>query len=658
MDTKLPELGGKNQEQRRDLSSKGDAKRRMFDKFAYILERYAIDTPEELTSESIKGLLEGNLSELQNLDAFIRFRYLSGFKPEINPENTEVGFVAYKLVFPSIKDLNDKYIGPSLTDEFIAKIHTLIKQTFDESEAESLTTHFKGGSFVINLGKSKLENGKRLAFLSRNLKSVQIAAKNALVVCLDAQDQRLSLDSEAIARKLAVDFSFDLLNRQADINENRAEIAELRERLMESDDSVQIAFGLDKLESTKPLEIASAIVNSERAANIAAVRKFEANQGGSKERAIIHQFDYGYQFADLIFAQRDIAREARIEDESGNFCIRVEWKDFFEVDEEGYVFMKPEMLNRFRKKNFEGYGDDPDFDEKIRRFEIYYRNINTVDVLKKFRTENFDNYLERSDRILALIQEIEESIEDDERSDSKLRDLFSRSNDELEIELKDECEGITGNIRSMIKKLVTDTEEDDKDGVIILNCDHIGFGVKNIRLMEEWIKEVLEKRFKNGNGTKREKIELVRGRVERFVEEMGEDFYLEQLAAEDGGSEHLRKVDRDIVEATGATLNCSGGDEIAAIIDLPTELEDREKLNQRIDELARRSELRIAKFIDNLRFHRAPVNRIVEKNRERIVRLIDILQTSEGVWSAIKKNNDQQRITELDVRDRPINFMI
>ncbi len=159
------------------LAAVNDKEVLSYKKIKNILQRYGMPI-DEMEIQYVKDFLKEDILTLKNVDAFIGLReYLQKRKIEsVKPlaeDNVYVG--AYKLFNPTLKDLNDKWLGPIATDDFMNELHEEIKKI---DTMNILQNFFKGGNFLMDL--SQVENIIEIGILDiqRNLETEGKSADN------------------------------------------------------------------------------------------------------------------------------------------------------------------------------------------------------------------------------------------------------------------------------------------------------------------------------------------------------------------------------------------------------------------------------------------------------------------------------------------------
>lgn len=108
------------------------------------------------SKEQLRGMLEKQLERLLRMDPFIGLKHaVKEGEWDLSSEDVRIG--SFGLVYPSLKALNDVYLGPIDTDHFMEEIQRLISEKLSGDTSEKPIDIFyknsKSGSFLLDLGK-------------------------------------------------------------------------------------------------------------------------------------------------------------------------------------------------------------------------------------------------------------------------------------------------------------------------------------------------------------------------------------------------------------------------------------------------------------------------------------------------------------------------
>jgi len=548
--------------------------------------------------------LVGEIEQLRNSDPFITLlERLQASESDqerfIDVENHDIRVGCYKLSNPSLKDLNDKYLGETNTNAFIAELHNALKNHL-KGNADILQTFFKGGYFLMDFGDRshipadekerddiidnlriklwefqdianeilKKHIGKKITEYTgdkKNEKEGVIAKSKAWKDYLKAQSLKDESEwDDAVKEVVEGAGSID----NAILNANRTyELSGIAVEYLKSLDSslngekgakptkIEVSFGSDKLETRDPKESSACIRNAEVAANMSK-KRYEVDRNRKKDakndndelpeelrkRGFFQEYKDEYLKRDIIRGYQDL--EESILDENGD--IKSEYEDVF-YPRDGRIYMRGKMIIAHRKKDYSHLSglSAEDLEEVKKVFGRYYDTVNLVDSLKNFRLQKFDHYIKRIQSIIGVLRDAETAVDDKKTPINTLRKCLAATSRELELSVKDEGRGVLKTTRSEIKFLMQEGEK------LMLALDHIGFAKLNMLGLQIYIEDLLEVYEKIGTDNKAELAD-------------------NSLEGGDAGSEHLRNIDEvlsrifSIVKSRpkDANLNVSGGDEI------------------------------------------------------------------------------------------------
>ncbi len=676
--------------------------RRIFDKVIH-LRKEDKEIEETEDPDRLREILRDHKEQLLKMDPFLGLKHAlerGGWDTE--SEHLRIG--SFGLVYPSLKALNDIYLGHTAADRYIARLQDLIEDELGKgAHSEIFYMNHKGGCFLLDLDRFAMfqgldiqgNPGKVELLLKDKLKLLQRSATDILKSEIEERIKQLvtelylkeTREQQLIAigeerRNMSEEEELDTISRQLEaIDENIKRLSNLHRSLSgefesagdedgagaslsltsntieagEIADTVpgywaHVSFGLSPLESAEAVDMPSDLMlysnlmNAQRALNMNALRTFnvahpdgvvasrkglyavetgdvdvvvedpegdfdqESMYDRSKSiRSVIQKFNYTYLLADLVRARSEIMFEVVDVDEDV-MTVRHEWKEFFYIDDESRLRMRPEMIMQFRRerisKKYTGILSD-----KIRRriFAKYYDRVNTIDVLKNFRVDDIDRYLGRVGEILNVVDSIDRAVSREDDIEA-LRDLAKESSNQLSVLVKDEADEITCTMRGSIARLFDD---DDK---FMLFADHIGFGGFNQADHERIAIELIDML-----GLRDDEIGMVYGIPEdetetkatawrRLIEvkfagvkgdaEAYAKFIKLLLSVGDKGTEKIREVE-EVLNSTfkkaGAKVALmAGGDEVTAFVSqLPVHLKTPEALAEVLRVVSEECRLRI-----------------------------------------------------------------
>lgn len=649
--------------ERRSTAPREQLCRRLFDRYWKIIRRYSTDT-QDLRHEQITSLLKEEVDELSSQDALISLLlHKKEGKLQIENDNIQIG--VYRLVYPSIKQLNDTYLGPNQTDDFIDELNKSINGKLARNSGHKLNTNFKRGVFVMNF--TDLVNGSgRPAeeVLSERVAEIQGDAQRIL-------EKHIGIRIESLEKKInelpdTLDLydpkdpeATDKLIAQIEkLEETIKGLKNLQWEVSTGETKTDIAFGFDTLKPD-PRGSYMAIRNAECAANIAALRN------GHQEN--VKMYSHQELLVEAIKGLQ-ILGDFDMFNEKGD--IKEEWQSFFKIcdgaeesekDLAGYVLMQPEMIknyrridkyrlsHEYRRKSRE---EQKAFDDKIQKFEKYYTRINIVDVLKNFTEPNIDLYLQKIERLTNLISKSKALLAKEESKKTaadyeSMRELLDQTSHELEISLKDSGKEIVQTTRAAIKSLM------DEGTKLLVFTDNIGFGGLNQGSYERSVIRIInmlnisDDEYETINRSPEKLTQL----VERKYEEVKDNpqFMSAILGIGDEGTEQLRVNEQhlhELFEGT-ATINADGGDESRAFFhfdknpNIPT---DTTELQNVLHKFSDQFRIRVAAVLTDFTFSKnsnpsATLAIVEEQQREEIVSYIEHLLWADEKHNIIKERN-------------------
>lgn len=673
------------QPERRSSFPGMEAHRRLFAKIERIVRRYSIDphatheNGEYVTDlGTIRKMLEQEVRELSNLDALIPLlRILKEKEWNLNDGDKRIG--AYRLVSPTIKDLNDYYLGPNQTDDYIEELHQKIREILGQSNARVLKWHFKGGVFIIDADKidrSEEDERGNIEVLEEKLGEIQKIAREVLVVHLKKRrlllekkhsmksQERLALaqkrdepnghDRQEIAEKIRT-----LSKEIRKLDDNISELEEMTGTIESGEKSIDIAIGLDKLRAG-PANNYLSIRNAECAANIATLQKLDpdALNGNGKKNGVpfvyLREYSHKELFRHLIRAQHSLVRVLNDE------CIEVldDWKPFFIMDEDGYARMNPEMINTYRHLDKHRKSDAykamteeqrQTFEEKMTFFDRYYKTMNIVDFLKNFQAYSIDPYLSDIYGIIALISEAEKVLKEEKPDEKKMRNLLEHTSRALEVSLKNDSpvEKRVKTTRAAVKSMM------EPGMKVIIFGDNIGFGALNQSAFEQCAIELINMLgISNGEWQEitgqegkidKPKLEEV---LQRKLDDLHEnpDFVTKMLSFDDEGTKYLRGIEEKMYRLYGGNpvIDADGGDETRAVYteqNVPGLARKVRDPQSELLEFSVKNNIRIAARVDHFQLPAITTEQIQEDQRRMILELIHTMEEAEEAHTEIKALN-------------------
>lgn len=655
--------------ERRDTAPREQVNRRLFERVFQYVRRYSISPTEKngegqyrLCNEDVRNFLTAETEDLKRQDPLIKLLTLiqSG---SVDPLNDDVRIGSYRLVSPSIKHLNDLYLGPNQTDDLVYEdLNKSIEEQLGQNTGEMISSNFKGGVFVMNF--SQLRNGSGRSaeeVLDAKIEEIHQRAKALLRRHIDARLQALDRRRMDITEKMSIEAADDvaansLYAQFTRVDNNIKTLEKLKWEITCGDQKVDLAFGFDRIENTDLQTLFMAIRNAECAANMAIVDAFE--NGHRKAMMYSHESFLIEAIRTLqLLGEFDIVE--KIQTKKGHESrIREEWKKFFYHDEKGYVRMRPDTINIYRRLEKYRTSSDyqsmtpkqqSDFEQKMKKFGQYYMRINIVDVLKKFQEPNMEQYLSTASRIASLIARAEEALTPDENGFYKyeaMRPLLEETSEVLERSLKDEGENIIRTTRASIHHMMQPGQK------LIMVTDNIGFGAINQASYEESVNKLvklLNISNKEWDVISRDpqRLKLV---VSKKLKKLRHDptFTKTILGIGDLGTKHLRHNERRAHQLFGgpATVDSEMGDESKFYFQTeenPLIPDDEEQLKRRLLHFSMETKMRIAAILTNFHFSPLdePIERLIvqDKTRHQILEFIGMMNWAAEAHDKIKDLN-------------------
>lgn len=679
----IEESSEKRDLERRSAFPGMERHRRLFAKIEQIVRRYSIDplaTNEEgeYTADfaKVREFLEKEMKELENLDALIPLlRILRENEWNLNEGDKRIG--AYRLVSPTIKELNDYYLGPNQTDDYVDELHQKIQQILGEHNAKVLKSHFKGGIFIIDVARIEHDepNGhSNIDVLELKLGEIQKVAKEVLLSHMKKRRQhlekkqvqksmerlRLSLGESGETGDQENEENVRTLSKEIHkLEENIEELQEMCAMIESGEKSIDIAIGLDKLKEG-PQNSYLAIRNAECAANIATLQKLEPDilNGNGKKNGVpfVYMREYSHKelFKHLIRAQHNLGKIVNPE----NIDVYDEWKQFFMMDENGYVRMRPEMINTYR--HVEKYRKSDEymamtdeekqaFEDKLKFFDRYYKAMNIVDFLKNFQTERMEPYLSNIYRIVGLLNASEKALTEENPDEHRIRTLLEHTSKSLEVSLKNDSpvENRVRTTRAAIKAMM------EPGMKVIIFGDNIGFGALNQSAFErcaidligmlnigndEWSTMITE----DGTIDKAKLDVLLEKKLEALHEQP--EFTRKMMAFDDTGTAYLRGVEEKMFRIYGGNpvIDADGGDETRAVYtesNVPGLTRKVKDVRRRLLKFSVDNNIRVAARADAFQLPEITTEHIQKDQRQAILELIETMEEAEAAHTVIKADN-------------------
>lgn len=106
------------------------------------------DAFTDVEKDELKDLCRESVDELRySLSPYIAM--LVELESPKWQEFNKVKLINYKTLKPSVKALNDDYLGPQLNDQYINDLHVAIRTLFSKDDVCELHSYFKGGYLMI-----------------------------------------------------------------------------------------------------------------------------------------------------------------------------------------------------------------------------------------------------------------------------------------------------------------------------------------------------------------------------------------------------------------------------------------------------------------------------------------------------------------------------
>lgn len=628
--------------------------RKVFKIIQSLIKRYSVEI-NDMSKEQIIHNLELELKELKNIDSYISLIYQleSG---NFDIENKDIRIMSYKLDNPKTKDCNNVYLGPTMTDDFLDKMHMEMEKVFKEN-SEKLKTYNKGGYFLLETENDSVNS----LGLNDKLNNFEKIVNDVFLEFLNKRTNEL--EKEKIEKKIKINTLtdekevFELKERLDKIEETFIDIEDAKNKFSsdKKENKAGILFGfsqkIDKKFSKNNLaeslllkkQLYLQIMYSEYVSNMAGFRKYSE---GKKDVSLFQEFNLIYLILDLIHAREEMERKVL----DGNGKIKHEWSEFFK-EINGEVVMSEDMILKYRKKD--GYlkkdefksmleKEQLDFIKKLDVFERYYKSINILDSIKNFRVKNSKHFFKRTEDISKLIQLCEKEINNKEDlSKEDAIKLLQETTKNLELSIKDEGGGIAKTLRVIIKQLL----KNEKSTFLV--GDFVGFGGINQSGLEHDALEIINEVISNNEIKtfyENEKIngEKLKKRIDKalFVLKDNEDFIDTLLLVGDRGTMKLRENDAELnKKLSNAIINVDGGDETMILKEnyIP---EDESLFEEDLEKLAKERRIRIAVVLSFQKIL-LPIldkNNITDVQRDMIVNFINMLIFTEQAHDRIKNN--------------------
>ena len=652
----IPEV----EDERRSIIPERQANRQLFEHTANLIFRYSTDPLKrneeglyEMPDDEVREHIEAEVAELLNRSALTSLLLMLEKDHLLKQRFLKVG--SYRFVFPPLRQLNNIYLGPVQTDEFLADVHKAMKEVLTKNKAIVLHSHSKGGSFLVDFTNgAPAPEETPMNNMEAKLASIETRTMQILFEHIDRRIEHLHGKMKD--------------EDNTDIQENIVKLEDLQEQLETGDKTVKIALGFENIKSNDPDQGFRAIRNSECAANMAATELNGGTNGNGQAKigVIAKQYSDEQLMYRLVTAMQSLGQ---LLDE--NREIKDEWKNFFQINPRtGYINMKREMIEAYRKKDTfyesETYSSmteeqKQEFDEKMQFFERYYNTINLVDVIKDFTAENYNQYLAKSTRTADLIKKALGAIEQPGSLPSQARETLVELSHELEISLKDSGEEVIGTTRQLIKELM------DAKNVVLSICDNIGFGGLNQSSYENSATKLLDlldiskEEWEAANESTAALENLIKTKTTAV--KTSQAFKQTMLEIGDIGTKQLRHNEKVLKNAFGgdAIINADGGDETSVLFksnrgcEFPNSTPGLEKS---LLDISVNCRIRIAAIMGDISFEPISGTRkekiITPAIRSRILKHIRTLQKAEEAHATIKAMNAHGQIAVISYKSEEI----
>jgi hypothetical protein len=647
-------------DERRSIIPEKQANRQLFEETANLILRYSTDPLETdvdghflIPDNEIREHLAAETAEMLNRDALTCLLLM--LEKEVHMEDRFLKVGSYRFVFPPLRQLNNLYLGPVQTNEFLADVHMAMKEELTKNKATVLHTHSKGGAFLVDFTNgAPVPEEIPMNNMEAKLASIETRTLRILV-------EHISKRLEHLYAKLKDEDSYDIL-------ENILRLEDLQQHLESGEKTVKIALGFENIKSKDPEQGFWAIRNSECAANIASLELNGGTNGNGKARhsVIAKQYTDEQLMYRLVTAVQSLGQ---LLGQDGD--VKPEWREFFQINPRtGYINMKREMIETYRKKDTfyesESYSamteeQKRQFDENMEFFQSYYNTINLVDVIKDFTAENFARHLSKSAERANLVKKAIFTLEKNDFSSTEARKTLVDLSDELEISLKDTGKGTIGTTRQLIKALL------DANDAVLVFCDNIGFGGLNQSSYENSatklidLLEISDKEWEEADGNTAAVEALIKKRTAAIKTKP--EFRHAMLEIGDTGTKQIRRNEEILKNTFGgdAYINADGGDETSVLYKKSEGCEYPDttpSLEKALLEVSINCRIRIAAVMGDLSFERITGSRIEKHTpstvRSQILRHIRTLQKAEEAHSAIKAMNARGQITVMSFKPEDI----
>lgn len=327
---------------------------------------------------------------------------------ELSELSSEYAFLSYKIAEPSIKELNDDILGPSLTDEFIAGLQQIITEGragLGQKNAHVLKTSFKGGLLLAR--KESIKNPPQgyddtaVAFnaMANEYFLEFLAERIAEEKCAENPDTERIKKLQKVAYKYGTEQSNEALDDYKPTEQEDKDRSSLR-----------LNFGAIELD-TEARDLKTVITGailSECITNMIRYRQ-EGQTDTQNQRSRFQKMTFE-EFIKYLSADYQQAYKRMLELKQKAIRDNIADANLFDQsDTQDIFFLKPGVVKSYRHKTLkEDYGCSDEAYEAIKEF---YDVVNIVDVLKPFLGEHIEGYAAYQELLNQKLRESKEALE-------------------------------------------------------------------------------------------------------------------------------------------------------------------------------------------------------------------------------------------------------
>lgn len=398
---------------------------------------------------------------------------------KLDPEK-EYQKIDLEIFKPSIKDLNDTYLGYQGTNDYVAEIREIIQDIFtvDGVAPHVLGLPFKGASILAL-------NGMTPEVIEHKVKEIKTKATGLLIEKALAHAKTKAGNADKTNDQFKTELGFDQ-SFFVDIEFGIKPWGKIdQDGLISTEESAK-RFAVNMEDSVRAVYEAIRRAHFDRRwydGDVASNVRRGARRNNDPSIHDMHRPRLADRAStyDLLKKEYESFFNTVALNNEGEMSVKEGWEGFVEIIE-NQLILNPKYVHLYRKGVLKQYLEGISQGDKYHVIDRYMRALKILDTLHPYTDKNFSIFLEKIKRIIDLIKSAENL---DSMSDDNLKEFLAKASAELKVSLKDEGEGVFATEYAMIGYLMKE------NGQIRLDIGDIqGFGDASLLLLSTQVAQI------------------------------------------------------------------------------------------------------------------------------------------------------------------------